>query len=94
MNGGSSALVPRLYPLRSLVCTLFNKGGSRGAFRLPGASGDHVHCTVDPSSGHIRCRRFAANRLILANRFSVSESEPFFSANHAAGGSLSCESQV
>ena len=49
--------VPRLYPLRSLVCTLFNKGGSRGAFffRLPGASGDHFHCTVEPSPGHIRC---------------------------------------
>ena len=39
--------VPRLYPLRSLVCTLFNKGGIRGAFRLPGAGGDHFHCTVE-----------------------------------------------
>ena len=39
--------VPRLYPLRFLVCTFFNKGGSRGAFRLPGAVGDHFHCTVD-----------------------------------------------
>ena len=49
--------VPRLYPLRSLVCTLFKKGGSRGAFRLPGAGGDHFHCTVEPSPGHIRCRK-------------------------------------
>ena len=48
--------VPRLYPLRSLSCTLFNKGGSRGAFRLPGTGGDHFHCTVEPSPGHIRCR--------------------------------------
>ena len=48
--------VPRLYPLRSLVCTLFNKGGSRGAFRPRGASGDHFHCTVEPSPGRIRCR--------------------------------------
>ena len=48
--------VPRLYPLRSLVCTLFNKGGSRGAFRLPGGGGDHFHCAVEPSPGHIRCR--------------------------------------
>ena len=48
--------VPRLYPLRSLVCTLFTKGGSRGASRLPGASGDHFHCTVEPSPGHIGCR--------------------------------------
>ena len=50
-------VVPRLYPLRSLVCTLFNKGGSRGAFRLPGVGGDHFHCTVEPSPGHIRCRQ-------------------------------------
>ena len=28
--------VPRLYPLRSLVCTWINKVGSGGAFRLPG----------------------------------------------------------
>ena len=47
--------VPRLYPLRFLVCTLFNKGGSRGAFRLPGVRGDHFHCTVELSPGHIRC---------------------------------------
>ena len=32
-------VVPRVHPLRSLVCTLFNKGGSRRAFRLPGAGG-------------------------------------------------------
>ena len=48
--------VPRLYPLRSLVCTLLNKGGSRRAFRLPGTGGDHFHCTVEPSPSHIRCR--------------------------------------
>ena len=58
MNGGSSAP----YPLRSLVCTLFDKGGSRRAFkfRLPGAGGDHFHCTVEPSPGHIRCRLIRA----------------------------------
>ena len=49
--------VPRLYPLHSLVCTLFNKGGSRRAFRLPGAGGDHFHCAVEPSPGHIRCQQ-------------------------------------
>ena len=48
--------MPRVFPLRSLVCTLFNKGGSRRASRLPGAGGDHFHCTVEPSPGHIRCR--------------------------------------
>ena len=49
--------IPRLYPLRSLVCALFNKGGSIRAFRLPGAGEDHFHCTVEPSPGHIRCRK-------------------------------------
>ena len=44
--------VPRPYPLRSLVCTLFTKGGSREAFRLRGAGGDHFHYTVEPSPGH------------------------------------------
>ena len=57
---------PRLYPLRSLVCTLFNKGGSRGAFRLPGAGGDHFHRTVEPSPGHIRCRIKPIYSLLLA----------------------------
>ena len=38
--------VPRRYPLRSLVCTLFSKGGSRGAFGLRGAGGDHFHCAI------------------------------------------------
>ena len=57
--------VPRLYPLRSLVCILFNKGGSRGAFRLQGAGGDHFHCTVDPSPGHIRCRELSPWRTNL-----------------------------
>ena len=31
--------VPRLYPLPSLVLTLFTKGRSRRAFRLPGPGG-------------------------------------------------------
>ena len=59
MNGGSSVPYLALYPLRSLVCTSFKKGGSRRAFRLPGAGGDHFHCTVEPSPGHILCRLWA-----------------------------------
>ena len=31
--------VPRSYPLRSLFCTLFNRGGNKERFRLPGAGG-------------------------------------------------------
>ena len=64
--------VPCLYPLRSLVCTLFNKGASRGAFRLPGAGGDHFHCTVEPLPGHIRCRQTLKTLTSLNN-----ESRPF-----------------
>ena len=43
-------VVPRLHPLRSLL--LFNRGGNRRAFRLPGAGGDHFHCAVEPSRSH------------------------------------------
>ena len=39
-----------------LFCTLFNKGGNRRVFSLPGAGGDHFHCAVEPSPGHIRGR--------------------------------------
>ena len=57
MIGGSSepylARTPCV-PLR--VCTLFHRGGNRRGFTLQGESGDHFHCTVDPSPGHIRCR--------------------------------------
>ena len=39
MIGGSSALYLARTPCVPLFCTLFNKGGSRRAFRLPGAGG-------------------------------------------------------
>ena len=39
MNGGSSAQYLTCTPCVPLFCTLFNKGGSRRAFRLPGAGG-------------------------------------------------------
>ena len=48
--------IPRLHPLRSLVCALFQIGGNRRGFRLRGEGGDHFHCTVERSPGHIRCR--------------------------------------
>ena len=56
MNGGSSAPYLARTLCVPLFCTLFHRGGNRRAFRLPGAGGDHFHCTVEPSSGHIRCR--------------------------------------
>ena len=57
MNRGSSAPYLASTPCVPLFCTLFNRGGNRRAFRLPGASGDHFHCTVEPSPGHSRCRK-------------------------------------
>ena len=56
MNGGSSAPYLARTPCVPLFCALFNRGGNRRAFRLPGAGGDHFYFTVEPSSGHIRCR--------------------------------------
>ena len=59
MIGGSSAPYLACTPCVPLFCTLFTKGENRRAFRLPGAGGDHFHCTVEPSPGHIRCRGLA-----------------------------------
>ena len=56
MNGGSSAPYLARTPCVPLFCTLFNKGGNRRVFRLPGAGGDHFHCTVEPAASHIRCQ--------------------------------------
>ena len=56
MIGGSSVSYLAPTPCVPLFCTLFNKGGNRRTFRLPGEGGDHFHCTVEPSPGHIRCR--------------------------------------
>ena len=56
MIGGSSASYLARTPCAPPIFYLFNRGGNRRAFRLPGAGGDHFHCTVEPSRGHIRCR--------------------------------------
>ena len=56
MIGGSSASYLSRTPCVPLFCAMFSKGGNRRAFRLPWEGGDHSHCTVEPSSGHIRCR--------------------------------------
>ena len=53
MNGGSSASYLACTPCIPLLCTLFIRGGNRGACRLPGEGGDHFHCTPEPSPGHI-----------------------------------------
>ena len=50
-----TSFAPLASPLSS---NLFNRDGNGRAFRLPGEGGDHLHCTVEPSPGHIRCRFF------------------------------------
>ena len=65
MNGGSSASYLARTPCVPFFCTLFTKGGNRRAFRLPGACGDHSHCTVEPSPGHIRGRKITTIALEL-----------------------------
>ena len=47
--------------LAPLACPCFvscRKGVEAEAFRLPGEGGDHLHCAVEPSPGHIWCRFF------------------------------------
>ena len=44
------------HPSRPLACACFNRCGGKGAFGLPKAVGDHFHCTVEASPGHIQCR--------------------------------------
>ena len=56
MIGGSSASYLARTPCVPLFSSLVNRGGKGRAFRLPGAGGDHFHCAVEPSPGHIRCR--------------------------------------
>ena len=59
MIGGSSPSYLARTPCFPFFWTLFNRGGIRRAFRLPGEGGDHFHCTVEPSPGQTRCRRLA-----------------------------------
>ena len=58
LGGGQKVYVEKVYVLfpSPMFSTLFSKAGNRKAFRLQGAGGDHFHCTVEPSPGHIRCR--------------------------------------
>ena len=53
---GSSASYLARTPCAPLFSTWFNRGGNRKAFRLQGKGGDHFHCAVEPSPGHIRWR--------------------------------------
>ena len=57
MFGGSSAPYLACTPCVPLFCTSFNRVETEGLLDYQGRAGDHVHCTVEPSPGHIRCRK-------------------------------------
>ena len=50
--------MPRAHPSCTLRYAYSIRSGSKGPFRFPGATWDRLHCTVEPSPGHIRCRKF------------------------------------
>ena len=57
MIGGSSVLYLACALCVPLFSTLFNRGGeTEGLLDYQGRAGDHFHCAVEPSPGHIRCR--------------------------------------
>ena len=47
-------VVPRVYPLHPLGFACFSRVGSKGAFRLPGATWDRFRCTVESLPGQPR----------------------------------------
>ena len=49
-------VVPRAHPSRPFFNACFHRSGSKGAFRLRGATWDRFRCAVEPSPSHIRCR--------------------------------------
>ena len=57
MNWGSSAPYLTCTPCAPLFCAWFSKGGNRRVFKLPGVGGDHFHCAVQHSPGHIQSFR-------------------------------------
>ena len=61
VNGGSTASsLVRTLCVPVLLLILFNRSGSKGAFRLPGATWDRFRCTVEPSPGHVWRRKVPA----------------------------------
>ena len=53
--------VPLSYPLRPLIVYFVLIGvETEGLLDCQGKAGDHFHCTVEPSPGHIQCRVLGA----------------------------------
>ena len=64
MIGGSSAPYLDCTPCVPLFCTLFNRGGNRGAFRLPGAARGSF-----PLYGGTFARSYSVSRKSLFSHF-------------------------
>ena len=55
MNGGSSASYLACTPCVPLFVLCLIGVETEGLLDLPREGGDHIHCAVEPSPGHIRC---------------------------------------
>ena len=71
MNGGSSAPYLARTPCVPLFFTLFNRGGNRRAFRLPGAGGGSL-----PLYGGTFARSYSVSNLVVENNFSKGPYHP------------------
>ena len=56
MNGGSSSPYLACTPCVPLFVHCLIRVEAEGLSDYQGRGGDHFHCTVEPSPGHIRCR--------------------------------------
>ena len=61
MNGGSSAPHLACTPCVPLLSTSLIGVETEALLDYRGRAGEHFHCTVEPSLGHIRCRGFVRN---------------------------------
>ena len=89
MIRGSSVRYLACTPCVPLFCTLFTGGGNRRASRLPGEGGDHFHCAVEPSPGHLWCRELNLNNVCISAAtvmVEVRESRAHVSAERDYGG--------
>ena len=79
MNGGSSESYLACTPCVPLFCILFNRGGNRRVFRLPGWAGMISVVRWNLTTGHIRCRTLDSAKTPLFAACVQSSSRPRFS---------------
>ena len=64
MNVGSSAPYLTCTPCVPLFCTSFLGVETEALLDYQGRAGDHFHCAVGPSPGHIRCRNMTVHKQV------------------------------